>query len=90
MPISSFIIGSSWGEKPARSRLAIIAITDGIKHGCSPPPWNHSCNELMVESGEGTLQRASAGVAMAKGSTSPRTQNATTRRSERCDVTNRN
>jgi len=68
MPISSFIIGSSWGEKPARSRLAIIAITDGIKHGCSAPPWNHSCNELMVGSMEGVLQRVSAGVV--KGSTS--------------------
>jgi hypothetical protein len=58
MPISSFIIGSSWGEKPARSRLAIIAIRDGIKHGCSASPWNHSCTELMVDSREGVLQTA--------------------------------
>ena len=88
MPISSFIIGSSWGEKPARSRLAIIAITDGIKYGGSAPPWNHSCNELMVDGGKGAIQRASAGVA--KGSISPRKENAMTLRSERCDVTNRN
>lgn len=86
MPISSFIIGSSWGEKPARSRLAIIAITDGIKHGCSAPPWNHSCNELMMDSKEGVLQRTSTGVA--KGSTSPTKENALTLKSERCDVTN--